>query len=107
MTLQEIFNLETDLFPCLVDMRFLGVRVDVLKRANRIKKRIDRTREAVIATPSEKRNRSRHSDMGCTIDCNRFSIKLNLCLTIKPRKHSEPSFTKNFLSNHRASDCYR
>ena len=29
--LQNVFNLETDLFPCLVDMRFLGVRVDVEK----------------------------------------------------------------------------
>ena len=27
--LGAIFELETDLFPCLVDMRFLGVRVDV------------------------------------------------------------------------------
>ena len=27
--LESIFNLETDLFPCLVDMRFKGVRVDV------------------------------------------------------------------------------
>ena len=27
--LQSIFDLETDLFPCLVDMRFKGVRVDV------------------------------------------------------------------------------
>ena len=26
---QSIFNLETELFPCLVDMRFLGVRVDI------------------------------------------------------------------------------
>ena len=25
---EDIFNLETELFPCLVDMRFLGVRVD-------------------------------------------------------------------------------
>ena len=29
--LDSIFHLETDLFPCLVDMRFLGVRVDVQK----------------------------------------------------------------------------
>ena len=29
--LQSIFDLETDLFPCLVDMRFIGVRVDVRK----------------------------------------------------------------------------
>ena len=33
--LQDIFNLETDLFPCLVDMRFLGVRVDV-EKAHRV-----------------------------------------------------------------------
>ena len=25
---EDIFKLETELFPCLVDMRFLGVRVD-------------------------------------------------------------------------------
>ena len=27
----KIFELETDLFPCLVDMKFKGVRVDVEK----------------------------------------------------------------------------
>jgi DNA polymerase I-like protein with 3'-5' exonuclease and polymerase domains len=27
--IQSIFELETELFPCLIDMRFLGVRVDV------------------------------------------------------------------------------
>ena len=25
----DMFNLETQLFPCLVDMRFKGVRVDL------------------------------------------------------------------------------
>ena len=34
--IQDVFNLETDLFPCLVDMRFLGVRVDV-EKANQLK----------------------------------------------------------------------
>ena len=29
--LWDIFNLETKLFPCLVDMRFKGVRVDLRK----------------------------------------------------------------------------
>ena len=37
--IQDIFNLETDLFPCLVDMRFLGVRVDV-EAANQLKKEL-------------------------------------------------------------------
>ena len=27
--INSIFELETELFPCLVDMRFLGVRVDI------------------------------------------------------------------------------
>jgi len=35
--LQDIFNLETDLFPCLVDMRHLGVRVDI-EKADQLKK---------------------------------------------------------------------
>ena len=30
-TLRPIFELETELFPCLVDMKFKGVRVDVQK----------------------------------------------------------------------------
>ena len=29
--LWQVFNLETDLFPCLVDMKFRGVRVDLEK----------------------------------------------------------------------------
>ena len=32
--LQSIMELETDLFPCLVDMRFKGVRVDVERAHN-------------------------------------------------------------------------
>ena len=32
--LQNVFNLETDLFPCLVDMRFLGVRWTLKKLIN-------------------------------------------------------------------------
>ena len=28
----DVFNLETKLFPCLVDMRFKGVRVDLEKQ---------------------------------------------------------------------------
>ena len=35
--LWDVFNLETKLFPCLVDMRFKGVRVD-LEKADKIKK---------------------------------------------------------------------
>ena len=44
-TLENIFKLETDLFPCLVDMRFKGVRVDVEKTKNlgeKLKKKQER-----------------------------------------------------------------
>ena len=61
---QDIFNLETDLFPCLVDMRFLGVRVDVT-RANQLKKELTTQEERLIHT-NKNRDRSRNSNMGCT-----------------------------------------
>ena len=37
--LNSIFELETELFPCLVDMRFLGVRVDV-EEAQKLKEEL-------------------------------------------------------------------
>ena len=37
--IESIFNLETELFPCLVDMRFKGVRVDV-ERAHLLKQQL-------------------------------------------------------------------
>ncbi|BCV06278.1 MAG: hypothetical protein CM15mV129_450 [uncultured marine virus] len=37
--LESIFTLEKELFPCLVDMRFLGVRVD-LEAASQLKDKL-------------------------------------------------------------------
>jgi len=37
--IEDIFKLETDLFPCLVDMRFLGVRVDI-EQAHLLKEKL-------------------------------------------------------------------
>ena len=37
--LESIFELESDLFPCLVDMKFKGVRVNVQK-AHKLKKQL-------------------------------------------------------------------
>ena len=37
--IESIFNLETDLFPCLVDMKFKGVRVDI-ERAHKLKEQL-------------------------------------------------------------------
>ena len=46
--LMDVFTLETKLFPCLVDMRFKGVRVD-LDKAAKIKKNL-MDREAKIVS---------------------------------------------------------
>ena len=42
--IHSIFELETELFPCLVDMRFLGVRVDI-EAANELKNKITNARK--------------------------------------------------------------
>ena len=45
--LMDIFNLETRLFPCLVDMRFKGVKVD-LEKAQNIKLNLIKREETLI-----------------------------------------------------------
>ena len=54
--LQDIFNLETDLFPCLVDMRFLGVRVDVQK-AHELKRQLTLQEEMLLHKVKKKQDK--------------------------------------------------
>jgi len=95
--LQKIFNLETDLFPCLVDMRFLGVRVDV-EKANQLK--------TALAVKEENLLQQIKIETGVDIQLMAArSIaplfdKLNLTYS-KTEKTGEPSFTKNFLVTHK------
>ena len=95
--LQKIFNLETDLFPCLVDMRFLGVRVDVqkahtLKTALKIKEE-NLIHQIKIETGIEVQLMAARS-IAPLFD------KLNLPYE-RTEKTGEPSFVKNFLVNHK------
>ena len=46
-TLRPIFELETKLFPCLVDMKFKGVRFDV-ETAKRLGERLKKTKENIV-----------------------------------------------------------
>jgi len=46
-TLENIFNLETSLFPCLVDMRFTGVRIDE-KKAKTLGKDLGKRKDRII-----------------------------------------------------------
>ena len=94
--LWDIFNLETKLFPCLVDMRFKGVRVD-LEKADNIKKSLIHKEKKIL-----------HKIKGLTgIDIEIMAArsiakafdKLKLPYD-RTEKSKEPSFTKNFLQNH-------
>ena len=94
--LTEIFNLETELFPCLVDMRFKGVRVDI-QSAHKLKQELS-TQEKQLLLEVKK-------DTG--IECQIWAArsiakvfdKLNLPYS-RTLKTQSPSFTKNFLQEH-------
>ena len=46
-SLRKIFTLETKLFPCLVDMKFKGVRIDV-EKAKRFGEKLEKRRDNLI-----------------------------------------------------------
>ena len=95
--LEAIFDLETDLFPCLVDMRFKGVRVDV-ERAQALKKQL-MTEENELLTKIEKETNIRPQIWAARSIANVFDI-LKIPYE-KTEKTSAPSFTKNFLQEHK------
>jgi len=94
--LQDIFNLETDLFPCLVDMRHLGVRVDI-EKADQLK----------AAMAVKEKNLLQQIKIETGIDTQIWAArsiaqvfeKLKLPYT-RTEKTDSPSFTKNFISYH-------
>jgi len=94
--LQDIFNLETDLFPCLVDMRFLGVRVDV-QRATELKKELTRKEERLIHQVQIETGID--TQIWAARSIAKVFEKLKLPYE-RTTKTDSPSFTKNFLSNH-------
>ena len=91
-------DMETELFPCLVDMRFKGVRVDV-EAAHKLKTQLlEQEKECIITI--KKRNRSRCPNMGSTESIAQVFDKLKLTDYDRTEKTNSPSFTKNFLQNH-------
>ena len=94
--LWDIFNLETKLFPCLVDMRFKGVRVD-LEKADQIKKDLI-NRENKLINKIKDLTGVDVEIMAARSIAKAFD-KLNLPYD-RTAKSKEPSFTKNFLQNH-------
>ncbi len=93
---ESIFELETDLFPCLVDMRFLGVRVDV-QRAHKLKQQLTLQEEELL----HKIKKETHIDVQLMAARSVAKVFDKLGLPYeRTAKSQAPSFTKNFISNH-------
>ena len=92
----DIFTLETQLFPCLIEMRFKGVRVD-LEKAHQIKKKL-MVREQKILNKIKDLTGLNVEIMAARSIAKAFD-KLKLPYD-RTAKSNEPSFTKNFLQNH-------
>jgi len=94
--IQSIFDLETELFPCLVDMRFLGVRVDVVK-AHLLKEELSKEEKELLQ--KVKKETGVDTQIWAARSIARVFEKLHLPFD-RTDKTNSPSFTKNFLQNH-------
>jgi len=93
---EDIFKLETELFPCLVDMRFLGVRVDTEAAYTLKQKLIEEEKECLQKI---KKETLVDVQIWAARSIEKVFQKLNLPYDLTA-KTSSPSFTKNFLQNH-------
>jgi DNA polymerase I-like protein with 3'-5' exonuclease and polymerase domains len=94
--IESIFNLETELFPCLVDMRFKGVRVDV-ERAHLLKQQLLQQEQLLLL--DIKKETGLDIEMWAARSIAKMFDQLKLHYD-KTEKSNAPSFTKNFLQEH-------
>ena len=94
--ISSIFQLEVDLFPCLVEMRFLGVRVNQEQAFNEKKILMEQEQKLLRAIRHE-------TDIDVHIWAARSIAKIFDKLELpydRTAKTQAPSFTKNFLAHH-------
>ena len=94
--ISSIFNLETDLFPCLVDMRFKGVRVDI-ESAHTLKLKLSKQEKQLLL--EVKKETGEECQIWAARSIAKVFDKLGLEYE-RTEKTQAPSFTKNFLSTH-------
>ena len=94
--IESIFDMETELFPCLIDMRFLGVKVDVTA-ANQLKKELTQKEEQLLH--QVKKETGVDTQIWAARSIAQVFDKLKLDYD-RTEKTQSPSFTKNFLQNH-------
>ena len=94
--LTNIFDLETQLFPCLIEMKFRGVSVDV-EHAHRLKKELSQKEEELLLLV--KKETGIDVQIWAARSIAKVFDKLSLSYA-RTEKTNSPSFTKNFLSTH-------
>ena len=94
--INSIMDMETELFPCLVDMKFKGVCVDV-QGAHTLKK--DLASQEDILIQAVKKETGIDTQIWAARSIAQVFDKLNLEYDRTEKSHA-PSFTKNFLQNH-------
>ena len=94
--INSIMDMETELFPCLVDMKFKGVCVDV-EGAHILKK--DLASQEDILIQAVKKETGIDTQIWAARSIAQVFDKLKLDYDRTEKSHA-PSFTKNFLQNH-------
>jgi len=92
----NIFDLETALTPCLIDMRFKGVRVDI-EEAERLKKMMGQEEKNLLKQIKTETGIDVQIWAAASIATVFDKLKEPYERTLKTQA---PSFTKNFLANH-------
>jgi DNA polymerase I-like protein with 3'-5' exonuclease and polymerase domains len=94
--INSIMDMETELFPCLIDMKFKGVCVDV-EAAHKLKTTL--VAQEKQALQQVKKETGIDTQIWAARSIAQVFDKLNLDYD-RTEKTSAPSFTKNFLQNH-------
>ena len=97
-TLRSIFNLETELFPCLVDMRFKGVRIDV-DTAKKFGERLNKTKTNIIE--HIKRRTNVKIEIWAASSIKKLLDKLKIKDYKETPKSKLPQLPKNYLKTHK------
>jgi DNA polymerase I-like protein with 3'-5' exonuclease and polymerase domains len=96
-TLENIFDIETRLFPCLVDMRFKGVRVDE-EKTKTFGKEITKQKDQIIKTIEEETGIK--VDVWASDSIKPLLDKLGINDYKVTPKTGRASITKLYLENH-------
>jgi DNA polymerase I-like protein with 3'-5' exonuclease and polymerase domains len=96
-SLQNVFDLETQLFPCLIDMKFKGVRVDI-DQAHKLKQQLTAQEHELLLKVKQETGIEPQIWAARSIATVFDKLGLNYERT---EKSLAPSFTKNFLQEHK------